>query len=86
MATCFADASWEFRTQNILPEKVAAEVLPGDMAVTDASSWSDVTTHISAEFTSRRFAERFPSQSLLGMKQTQYKDSSLACIKGLFGT
>ena len=48
-------------------------VLPGDLTVFDASSWSDVTTLISAEFTSSRFAERFSSQMLLGMKQTQTK-------------
>jgi hypothetical protein len=52
-------ASWQFKTGNILRQKVAAEVLSGDLTVIDASSWSEVTTQISAEFTSHHFAERF---------------------------
>jgi len=77
MATCFTDASWEFKTQSILRQEVAAEVLFGDLTVIYASSLSDVTTHINAEFTSHRFAESLSSQTFLGMKQTQYKDGSL---------
>ena len=33
MATCFGDTSWEFKTQNILQQEVAAEVLPDDLTV-----------------------------------------------------